>query len=151
MLYASEEVRAARVKPRGSSIAKEEVPVRRSPALAVLGAAALAVTALSGCSAVDKAVSCANTAVTVAEAADDLQQAVSGASEDPAQARESIDRIDKSLKKIDDNTGDADVDKAVGHMNSAVEDAQKAVDAGREPDVRPVGQAADELTKVCTG
>ena len=60
-------------------------------------------------------------------------------------------RIEKNLNKLDESTGDADVDKAVDHMNSAVEDAQKAVDAGREPDVRPVGKAADELTKVCTG
>jgi outer membrane murein-binding lipoprotein Lpp len=152
VLYAYKGVRAVRVIPHGPSTDKEEeVPVRRSPVLAVLGTAALAVTALTGCSAVDKAVSCASTAVTVAEAADDLQQAVSGASEDPAQAQQSIDRIEKNLKKIDDSTGDSDVSKAVDHMQTAVDDAGKAVDEGREPDVRPVGKAADELSKVCTG
>jgi outer membrane murein-binding lipoprotein Lpp len=125
--------------------------VRRSLVSAVLGTSVLAATVLTGCSAVDKAVSCANTAITVAEAADDLQQAASSASEDPAQAREALNRIDKNLDKIDKSTGDAEVGKAVDHLNTTVEDAQKAVDKGEPLDVKPVGKAADELTNVCGG
>ncbi|MBR7679112.1 hypothetical protein KDA82_40515, partial [Streptomyces daliensis] len=76
--------------------------------------------------------------------------AASDAGENPEQAQESLDRIDKNLDKIGDSTGDADVNKAVDDLQTAVKDADKAVDEGRTPDVKPVGDAADELTKVCS-
>jgi outer membrane murein-binding lipoprotein Lpp len=137
--------------PRGPSNDEEGEPVRRSLVSAAVGAAVVSSLALTGCSAVDKAVSCANTAVTVGEAVEDLQQVADGEQGNPQQAQKSIDRIEKSLQKIDEGTGDADVSKAVDHMQTAVEDAGKAVDEGRDPDLTPVGKAADELTKVCTG
>lgn len=107
-------------------------------------------TAISGCGALDKALDCANTAVTVAESVEDLQRAVSGASEDPTQAKEALDAIDKNVGELEGKTDNADVGKAVGDLGKAVDEARADIDAGRSPDVGPVGDAADELTKVCS-
>ncbi|MCT2591234.1 hypothetical protein LHJ74_15185 [Streptomyces sp. N2-109] len=103
-----------------------------------------------GCGALDKALDCANTAVTIAGTVDDLQQAVSGATEDPQAAREALTSIDKNLDKLQDETDDGDVSKAVKDMATAVDDARTDIEQGRSPDVGPVGDAADDLTNVCS-
>lgn len=123
--------------------------LRRST-VAVIATVAFTVPAAAGCGAVDTALNCAKTAATVARAADDLQRAVSDASEDPAQARQSLDRIDKNLKKIEDETDDGDVGKAVGKLGDAVDSVRGDIEQGQTPKTAPVGEAADELTKVCT-
>jgi copper homeostasis protein CutC len=125
--------------------------VRRKSTLtaAAAGTAALAGLALTGCGAVDKALDCARTATTVAQAADDLQQAASDAADQPEQAQESLNKIDKNLDKIGDSTGDTDLNKAVDHLRSSVDDASKDIDAGRTPDAGEVGSAANELSQVC--
>ncbi|KPC69165.1 hypothetical protein ADL35_42035, partial [Streptomyces sp. NRRL WC-3753] len=40
-----------------------------------------------------------------------------GAAEDPQQASEALDRIDKNVDDIQKDTGDADVKKAVDHLD----------------------------------
>jgi outer membrane murein-binding lipoprotein Lpp len=124
--------------------------VRRILTGTTVAAAVLAVSLTSGCSAVGKALDCADTAVTVAGAVNDLQQAVSQAPDDPQQAGQILDRIDQDLNTLRDSTGDPDVGEAVRHLNEAVTDARTAVDEGRTPDVGPVGDAADELSAVCS-
>ncbi|GAA2615955.1 hypothetical protein [Streptomyces axinellae] len=122
----------------------------RKTTVAVAAAVVLGIPVVSGCSAVDKALDCANTAATVAQAADDLQQAASDAGEDPTQAKRSLDKIDKNLKTIEEETDEGDVRKAVTKLGDAVDSVRTDVDAGRTPRTGPVGDAADELTKVCT-
>ncbi|WP_326808439.1 MULTISPECIES: hypothetical protein [unclassified Streptomyces] len=122
----------------------------RKTTVAVAAAVVLTVPVVAGCSAVDKALDCANTAATVAQAADDLQQAASDANEDPTQAKRSLDKIDKNLKKIGDETDEGDVNKAVSKLSDAVDSVRTDLNAGRTPKTDPVGDAAGELTKVCT-
>ncbi|MGY1435962.1 hypothetical protein [Streptomyces reniochalinae] len=111
---------------------------------------ALAVPVTAGCSAVDRALDCATTASAIARSVDDLQQAISDAGEDPTQARESLDSIEKNLTKIEDETDDGDVGKAVSQLRGAVDSVRADVEAGRAPEAKPVTDAADELTKVCS-
>ncbi|GAA2337976.1 type IV secretion system protein [Streptomyces kunmingensis] len=126
---------------------------RRHRRIAVLAAAVAltAVPAVVGCSAVDKALDCVQTADAIADSVTDLQQAVENAANDPGQADEALASIDKNLDKIGDKTDNADVSKAVGDLNTAVDNVRTAIKNGDEtPDVTPVTDAAGELTKVCT-
>jgi hypothetical protein len=106
--------------------------------------------ALAGCSAVDKAIGCAQTAATVASDVQNLQDAIGNAGDNPQAAANALDRISSDLKAIDNDTGDADLSAAVAELTKAVDNAQAAADKGEVPDISPVVSAAGELTKVCT-
>ncbi|MEV7201728.1 hypothetical protein [Streptomyces griseoluteus] len=124
---------------------------RRTTAIAALAAAALTMGLTTGCDAVNKALDCVQTADSIADSVTDLQQAVENAANDPTQADASLDSIEQNLGRIGDRTDDADVNKAVDDLNSAVSHVRTAIRNGdRTPDVRPVTDAAGELTKVCT-
>ncbi|MEU6808322.1 hypothetical protein ABZ920_04815 [Streptomyces sp. NPDC046831] len=114
-------------------------------------AAAVLTLALTGCSAVDKALDCVQTADSIADSVTDLQQAVENAADDPTRTGQSLDAIERNLKKIGDRTDNADVNKAVDDLGAAVDNVRTAVENGdRTPDISPVTDAAGELTKVCT-
>lgn len=105
----------------------------------------------TGCDAVDKAIDCVQTADTIADSVTGLQQAVENAANDPTQTDESLNSIEKDLDKIGDKTDNADVNKAVDHLSTAVDNVRTAVKNGdNTPDISPVTDAAGELTKVCT-
>ncbi|MFE3030136.1 hypothetical protein ACFXKY_00615 [Streptomyces canus] len=127
---------------------------RRSRRITIATAvAAVALTAglTTGCDAVSKALDCVQTAEAVADSVTDLQQAVENASNDPTQIDESLAAIDQNLDEIGDKTDNADVNKAVDHLSTAVTNVRTAVKNGDEtPDLSPVTDAAGELTKVCT-
>ncbi|GAA2432659.1 hypothetical protein [Streptomyces macrosporus] len=123
--------------------------MRRRTTLAALAPLALALPLL-GCSAVQNALDCANTAVVIVDSANDLQQAVSDGAENPAEIDRSLDRIDQNLDKIGESTDGGDVGKVVEDLRRAVDNARTAADNGEAPDVTPVVDAADELSKVCT-
>ena len=125
---------------------------RRRIATAVT-VAAIGLTAglVTGCDAVDKAIDCVQTADTIADSVTGLQQAVENAANDPTQTDASLNSIEKDLDKIGDKTDNADVNKAVDHLNTAVDNVRTAVKNGDDtPDISPVTDAAGELTKVCT-
>jgi siroheme synthase (precorrin-2 oxidase/ferrochelatase) len=125
--------------------------VRRTLSTAAIAVVVAATATVAvGCSAVDKALDCANTAVTVAESVEDLQNAVSSAGEDPAQAKAALDKIEENLNEIDQSTDGGDVDGAVNDLNKAVEDARTAIEEGRSPDMSAVNDAASNLTEVCS-
>ncbi|MFD4542536.1 hypothetical protein [Streptomyces bauhiniae] len=124
---------------------------RRTTVIAALAAAALTMGLTTGCDAVNKALDCVQTADSIADSVTDLQQAVENAADDPSRADASLDSIEQNLDRIGDRTDDADVNKAVDGLNSAVSDVRTAIRNGdNTPDVRPVTDAAGELTKVCT-
>jgi uncharacterized protein YoxC len=125
-------------------------PSRRTTALAAVTLMALAVPAVAGCGAIDKALDCAQTAVTISNSADDLRRAASDAAENPAEAQQALDKIDKNLDDLGDKTDNADIGKAVDDLNQGVKDAREAIDQGKNPDVTPVTEAASELSKVCS-
>ncbi|MTE19214.1 hypothetical protein F0L17_08760 [Streptomyces sp. TRM43335] len=121
---------------------------RRRTILATLVPLALAVP-LSGCSAVQNALDCANTAVVV-DSAGALQQAVADGVENPAEINESLDRIDTNLDKIADSTENPDITKVVDDLRQAADNVRESVEQGKAPDAGPVVDAADELTQVCS-
>ncbi|MER5378274.1 hypothetical protein [Streptomyces sp. NPDC002553] len=126
---------------------------RRRIAATAAAVAAFGLTAAftTGCDAVNKALDCVQTADAIADSVTELQQAVQNASDDPTRLEESLDSIDKNLTKIGDTTDDADVDKAVDDLTTAVRNVRTSVKNGdATPDLSPVTDAAGELTKVCT-
>ncbi|MGP3983359.1 hypothetical protein [Streptomyces sp. KR80] len=124
--------------------------LRRTTALAATAALALAAPALAACSAVDKALDCAQTATTVSNNVEDLQQAVGDAGENPAEAQRALDQIDKNLADLGDKTDNADVEKAVNDLNAGVKNVREAIEQGENPDITPITDATSELTKVCS-
>ncbi|WP_445519078.1 hypothetical protein [Streptomyces sp. NEAU-174] len=123
---------------------------RRTTAITALAAVALAVPVTVGCSAVEKALDCAQLAVEISNDVDDLQDALTGAAVDPQQADKILDALDKDIDKVGDRTDNADVGKAVDDLQKAVDNVQKSVDSGKDPDLTPVKDAAGELTDVCS-
>ncbi|MEV6675578.1 hypothetical protein AB0N09_01750 [Streptomyces erythrochromogenes] len=118
---------------------------------AVAVAAVLTVPALSACDAISTAMDCANTAVAITDGANDLQQAVSQAGNSPQDAKNALDQIETNLKKIGDQTDNADLGKAITSMNTAVTNVRTAIESGNPtPDIKPVADAASEISKVCT-
>ncbi|WP_030760309.1 hypothetical protein [Streptomyces sp. NRRL F-2664] len=121
----------------------------RTAAIAL--AAVLTVPALTACDAISTAMDCANTAVAITDGANDLQQAVSQAGNSPQDAKNALDQIDANLKKIGDQTDNADLGKAIESMNTAVKNVRASLDSGNTvPDIKPVADAAGEISKVCT-
>ncbi|MEC4576147.1 hypothetical protein [Streptomyces virginiae] len=118
---------------------------------AVAVAAVLTVPTLSACDAISTAMDCANTAVAITDGANDLQQAVSQAGNSPQDAKNALDQIEANLKKIGDQTDNADLGKAIDSMNTAVKNVRTSIDSGNSvPDIKPVADAASEISKVCT-
>ncbi|MEU6080602.1 hypothetical protein [Streptomyces sp. NPDC047108] len=118
--------------------------------IAALAAIAVVVPVTTACSAVEKALDCAQTADAILTSVEDLQQAASSAADSPADAERALDRIDKNLDDISDKTDNADVSKAVDDLNTAVKDVRQSIEQGKTPDVTPVTDASSELTKVCS-
>ncbi|WP_399090396.1 hypothetical protein ACGH2B_18100 [Streptomyces sp. BBFR2] len=128
-------------------------PHRRRPVatvLAALAATALAIPALTGCGAVDTAMDCARTATAVVNGVDKLQKTAQGAADNPEQTEKALDGLDRDLKGIGDATGDPDLTKALKSMNDGIDNARKALQDGKDPDLQPLADAAGELTKVCS-
>ncbi|MGW7691945.1 hypothetical protein ACWGMA_24290 [Streptomyces asiaticus] len=123
---------------------------RRTTAITALAAVALAVPVTVGCSAVEKALDCAQLAVEISNDVDNLQDALTGAAVDPQQADKILDSLDKDIDKVGDRTDNADVGKAIDDLQKAVDNVQKSVDSGKDPDLTPVKDAAGELTNVCS-
>ncbi|MER5197809.1 hypothetical protein ACWD3J_00715 [Streptomyces sp. NPDC002755] len=136
------------------STAASPRPQWRRRTVIVTAAAAVALTVgltATGCDAVNKALDCVQTADSIADSVTDLQQAVENAANDPTQTQESLTSIENNLDKIGDKTDNADVNKAVDDLQSAVANVRTAVENGdNTPDLSPVTDAAGELTKVCT-
>ncbi|MCT9087380.1 hypothetical protein N4G70_00680 [Streptomyces sp. ASQP_92] len=116
-----------------------------------LATAALAVTVTAGCGAIDKAIDCVNTADAIGSSVSDLGRAVGNATDNPAQADQALDDIDKELSALKNKTGNADLSKAVGDLDKAVDNVRTAIKNGdNTPDITGVTDAAKEVGKVCT-
>ncbi|MEV7522252.1 hypothetical protein [Streptomyces sp. NPDC091371] len=118
---------------------------------AVAVAAALTIPALTSCDAISTAMDCASTAVAITEGVTDLSEAVSNAGNSPQDAQNALNQIDANLKKIGDRTDNADLGKAIDSMTTAVKNVRTAIEQGNPtPDIKPVADAASEISKVCT-
>ncbi|MET9801373.1 hypothetical protein [Streptomyces sp. NPDC006368] len=122
---------------------------RRTAALAT--AAALVLTGLVGCGALNTTLDCVRTADAIATSVNRLSQAASTATNDPTQLTEALDAIDRELATLKDTTDNADLSKAVDDLTKGVDNVRTAVKNGdNTPDITPVTDAATEIGKVCT-
>ncbi|MFD9303056.1 hypothetical protein ACFWCB_10330 [Streptomyces sp. NPDC060048] len=118
---------------------------------AVALTAALAIPAITSCDAISTAMDCASTAVAITDGANDLQQAVSQAGNSPQDAQTALNEIEANLKKVGDQTDNADLGKAISSMSTAVQNVRTSLENGNSaPDITPVADAAQEISKVCT-
>ncbi|TJZ56014.1 hypothetical protein FCH28_12195 [Streptomyces piniterrae] len=129
-----------------------QFPHRRpaTAAFAALAAGALAIPLLSGCGAVSKAMDCANTANAIVDSVGKLQQAVGSSLDNPQEAKQALDAIDRNLDKVGKSTDDPELSKAINKMNTGVKDARKDIDNAQAPDLKPISDAAGDMTKICT-
>lgn len=125
--------------------------INRSTTLAV--AALILVLPLSAvsCSAAQKAINCGNTAVKITGDIADAGTAFNSADKDPQAAGQALQKLKKDLDQLGRNSSDTDVTKAINDLQTQVDKAQQAVDAKEVPDLKPLGDAAANLSKVCTG
>ncbi|OKJ06184.1 hypothetical protein [Kitasatospora sp. CB01950] len=130
---------------------QQPLSINRTTVLAVAGLVLILPLSAVSCSAAEKAVSCANTAVQISTDVADLGTAYNNADKDPAAAGKAVQKIKGDLDKIGRNSGDADLAKAVGDLQTQVDKVQKAIDNHETPDLGPLGDAAGRVSKVCTG
>ncbi|GAA3054374.1 hypothetical protein GCM10020229_77630 [Kitasatospora albolonga] len=122
----------------------------RSTVLSVAALALLLPLAV-GCSAAQKALDCGNTAVTVSTDIANVSSAFGNAQNDPQAAGQALQKLKTDLDQLGRNSSDTDVAKAVTDLQTQVEKLQQAANGKQVPDLKPLGDAAANLTKVCTG
>lgn len=124
--------------------------ITRSATLSV-AALALVLPLAVGCSAAQKALDCGNTAVTISSDFAAVSTAFGNASNDPQAAGVALQKLKTDLDQLGRNSSDTDVSKAITDLQTQVEKTQQAIDTKQVPDLKPLGDAAANLSKVCTG
>ncbi|WP_329495152.1 hypothetical protein [Kitasatospora herbaricolor] len=121
---------------------------------ATLAAAALIATlplSAVSCSAAQKALDCGNTAIKISSDITDVTTAFNNASNDAAAAGQALQKLKNDLDQLGKNSKNTDVSKAITDLTTQVDKVQQAVNAKQVPDLKPLGDAAGNLTQVCTG
>ncbi|KJY38281.1 hypothetical protein VR45_06150 [Streptomyces sp. NRRL S-495] len=119
--------------------------------LAVAGLIAILPLSAVSCSAAQKALDCGNTAVKITGDINEVSNAYSNASNDSAAAGQALQKLKNDLDQLGKNSKDTDVVQAINDLNTQVDKVQQAVNNKQVPDFKPLGNAASNLTKVCTG
>ncbi|MFJ7908836.1 hypothetical protein [Kitasatospora sp. NPDC096204] len=125
--------------------------IARPTALAVAGLIAILPLSMVSCSAAQKALDCGNTAVKITGDIADVTKAYDNASNDSAAAGRALQKLKNDLDQVGKNSKNTDVAKAVTDLQKQVENVQRASDKNEIPDLKPLGDAAGNLTSVCTG
>ncbi|MEU9075069.1 hypothetical protein ACFYUY_17800 [Kitasatospora sp. NPDC004745] len=125
--------------------------IARPAALAVAGLIAILPLSMVSCSAAQKALDCGNTAVRVTGDLADVTAAYGNSSNDSAAAAKALQKLRGDLDQIGRNSKNTDVAKAVADLQKQADKVQQAVDKKEVPDLKPLGDAAGNLTSVCTG
>ena len=125
--------------------------IARPAALAVAGLIAILPLSMVSCSAAQKAIDCGNTAVKVTGDIADLAKAYDNSSNDSADGGKALQKLRGDLDQIGRNSKNTDVAKAVSDLQKQADKVQQAVDKKQAPDLKPLGDAAGNLTSVCTG
>ncbi|PBC79647.1 hypothetical protein BX265_4457 [Streptomyces sp. TLI_235] len=123
----------------------------RSTTLAVAGLVLLLPLSAVSCSAAQKALDCGNTAVRITNDIAQAGDAFNNAANDPASAGQALQTLKNDLDQISRNSSDTDVSQAVTDLRTQVDKAQQAIDNKQVPDLKPLGDAAGNLSKACTG
>lgn len=125
--------------------------IARPAALAVAGLIAILPLSMVSCSAAQKAIDCGSTAVRITGDIADVTKAYDNASNDSAAAGKALQKLKNDLDQVGRNSKNTDVAKAVTDLQKQVDNVQQAADKNQVPDLKPLGDAAGNLTKVCTG
>ncbi|MEU9042746.1 MULTISPECIES: hypothetical protein [unclassified Kitasatospora] len=125
--------------------------IARPAALAVAGLIAILPLSMVSCSAAQKAIDCGNTAVKITGDIADVTKAYDNASNDSAAAGKALQKLKTDLDQVGKNSKNTDVAKAVTDLQKQVDNVQRAADKNQVPDLKPLGDAAGNLTSVCTG
>ncbi|MFJ8434541.1 hypothetical protein ACIQ9P_24900 [Kitasatospora sp. NPDC094019] len=125
--------------------------IARPTMLAVAGLIAILPLSAVSCSAAQKALDCGNTAVRITGDINEVSNAYSNASNDSAAAGQALQKLKNDLDQLGKNSKDTDVVQAINDLNTQVDRVQQAVNNKQVPDFKPLGNAASNLTKVCTG
>ncbi|MFI6846928.1 hypothetical protein OG535_14695 [Kitasatospora sp. NBC_00085] len=125
--------------------------IARPATLAVAGLIAILPLSVVSCSAAQKALDCGNTAVRITGDIADVTNAYNNASNDAAAAGQALQKLKNDLDQLGKNSKNTDVVKAINDLNTQVDKVQQAVNGKQVPDLKPLGDAAGNLTQVCTG
>ncbi len=125
--------------------------ITRPATLAVAALIAILPLSAVSCSAAQKALDCGNTAVKISGDIADVTSTFNNASNDAAAAGAALQKLKNDLDQLGKNSKNTDVAKAIADLNTQVTKVQQAVDAKQVPDLEPLGDAAGNLTSVCTG
>ncbi|MFJ9458856.1 hypothetical protein ACIRST_27650 [Kitasatospora sp. NPDC101447] len=125
--------------------------IARPAALAVAGLIAILPLSMVSCSAAQKAIDCGSTAVRITGDIADVTKAYDNASNDSAAAGKALQKLKTDLDQVGKNSKNTDVAKAVTDLQKQADNVQQAADKNQVPDLKPLGDAAGNLTKACTG
>ena len=125
--------------------------ITRPTTLAVAALIAILPLSAVSCSAAQKALDCGNTAVRISGDIADVTSTFDNASNDAAAAGAALQKLKNDLDQLGKNSKNTDVAQAIADLDSQVTKVQQAVDANQVPDLKPLGDAAGNLTQVCTG
>ncbi|WP_354640678.1 hypothetical protein [Kitasatospora camelliae] len=125
--------------------------INRTTALAAAALALVLPLSAISCSAAERALGCANTAVTISTDITQVGNAFNNADNDPAAAGQALQKLKTDLDQLNRNSSDTDVSKAITDLQTQVTKVQQAVDAKQVPDLKPLGDAASNLTQACSG
>lgn len=125
--------------------------IARPAALAVAGLIVILPLSMVSCSAAQKALDCGNTAVKITGDLADVTKAYDNASNDSAAAGKAVQKLKNDLDQVGKNSKNTDVAKAVTDLQKQADKVQQAVDRKETPDLKPLGDAAANLTSVCGG
>ncbi|MFF2042232.1 hypothetical protein ACFVVX_17535 [Kitasatospora sp. NPDC058170] len=125
--------------------------IARPATLAVAGLIAILPLSAVSCSAAQKALDCGNTAIKITSDISDVTSAFNNANNDAAAAGQSLQKLKNDLDQLGKNSKNTDVAKAITDLQTQVDKVQHAVNNKQVPDLKPLGDAAGNLTQVCTG
>ncbi|GAA1383785.1 hypothetical protein GCM10009639_04550 [Kitasatospora putterlickiae] len=125
--------------------------ITRPAMLAVAGLIAILPLSAVSCAAAQKAIDCGNTAVKITGDINEVSNAYSNASNDAAAAGQALQKLKNDLDQLGKNSKDTDVAQAITDLSTQVDKVQQSVNNKQVPDFKPLGDAASNLTKVCTG
>ncbi|MFG3055032.1 hypothetical protein ACGFZP_29335 [Kitasatospora sp. NPDC048239] len=125
--------------------------IARPATLAVAGLIAILPLSAVSCSAAQKALDCGNTAIKITSDISDVTSAFNNASNDATAAGQSLQKLKNDLDQLGKNSKNTDVAKAITDLQTQVDKVQQAVNNKQVPDLKPLGDAAGNLTQVCTG
>ncbi|MEE1785929.1 hypothetical protein PUR71_23955 [Streptomyces sp. SP17BM10] len=126
--------------------------IARPAALAVAGLIIILPLSAVSCSAAQKALDCGTTAARVTTDIADVTSAYGSTSNDSAAAQsKALQKLRTDLDQIGKNSKNTDVVKAVNDLRTQADKVQQAADRKEAPDLKPLADAAGNLTSVCTG